>query len=316
MYQKAYPLFLRAVTPLHVGSGNDLGLIDLPIQRERHTGFPKLEGSSLKGGIRESFEMRQKDSNFSVKVRDREIKGGELKEAVELVFGPEDAGSEGYMGAVSFTDARLFFYPVRSVRGVFAYLTCPYVLQRLEDDLQLVAQDIQEILFLKEKGKTNLVSTACALLVSDGQIVLEEFPFQVKKSDELNGWAKKIERQLGLGDGWLAQRIAVISDNDFADFVKNSTEVVTRIRIEPETGTVKEGMLFNEEYLPAETILYSLIFVGRVRRNKSSAKKIFGNGHSEEEEIGEFLEKGVSPVMQLGANATIGKGIVKIKLIA
>lgn len=316
MYQRAYPLFLRSITPLHVGSGNDLGLIDLPIQRERHTGFPKIEGSSLKGGLRENFEMWQKNSTFSVRVGNREIKGSELKEAIELVFGPEDAGSDGYMGAVSFTDARLLFYPVRSIRGVFAYLTCPYVLQRLEDDLQLVAQDIQEILFLKEKGKANLVSTACALLVGEGQIVLEEFPFPVEKNDKLDSWAKKIEKQLNLGNGWLAQRIVVISDDDFADFVKNSTEVVTRIRIVPETGTVKEGALFNEEYLPAETVLYSLAYIGKVRRNKNSTSKVFGNSSDEEKQIGEFLENGLPRVMQLGANATIGKGIVKINLIA
>jgi len=31
-------------------------VVDLPIQRESHTGFPKIEASSLKGAIRQSFE--------------------------------------------------------------------------------------------------------------------------------------------------------------------------------------------------------------------------------------------------------------------
>ncbi|HRI29847.1 MAG TPA: hypothetical protein PK715_17435, partial [Chitinophagales bacterium] len=28
-------------TPLHAGTGDDLGFVNLPIQRERHTDFPK-----------------------------------------------------------------------------------------------------------------------------------------------------------------------------------------------------------------------------------------------------------------------------------
>ena len=51
MYKMANPFFLVVETPLHVGSGTELGIIDLPIQRERHTGFPKIEASGLKGCI-------------------------------------------------------------------------------------------------------------------------------------------------------------------------------------------------------------------------------------------------------------------------
>ena len=57
MYKKAIPFFLICETPLHAGSGSDLGVIDLPIQRERHTTFPKIESSSLKGSLREAFEV-------------------------------------------------------------------------------------------------------------------------------------------------------------------------------------------------------------------------------------------------------------------
>ena len=49
MFKVAKPVFLIVETPLHAGSGSDLGAVDLPIQRERHTDFPKVEGSSVKG---------------------------------------------------------------------------------------------------------------------------------------------------------------------------------------------------------------------------------------------------------------------------
>jgi len=55
MTSKIKPFFIKSITPLHVGSGSDLGVVDLPIQRESHTGFPKIEASSLKGSIRSEF---------------------------------------------------------------------------------------------------------------------------------------------------------------------------------------------------------------------------------------------------------------------
>ena len=57
MFKCKHPLFLQCQTPLHAGSGSEIGLVDLPIQRERHTTFPKIEASSLKGALREAFEM-------------------------------------------------------------------------------------------------------------------------------------------------------------------------------------------------------------------------------------------------------------------
>jgi len=56
MYRKANIMFLIAETPMHAGSGDSLGIVDMPIQRERHTDFPKIEASSLKGSMREHFE--------------------------------------------------------------------------------------------------------------------------------------------------------------------------------------------------------------------------------------------------------------------
>ena len=42
-------LYLFTRTPLHVGAGSSVGAIDQPVVRERHTGFPIIPGSSIKG---------------------------------------------------------------------------------------------------------------------------------------------------------------------------------------------------------------------------------------------------------------------------
>ena len=41
-------LTLYAETSLHPGTGQTTGVVDLPIQRERHTGFPKIEATGFK----------------------------------------------------------------------------------------------------------------------------------------------------------------------------------------------------------------------------------------------------------------------------
>jgi CRISPR-associated protein Cmr4 len=43
---------LYTVSPLHAGSGAIIGAVDLPIQRERHTGWPHVQASALKGAFR------------------------------------------------------------------------------------------------------------------------------------------------------------------------------------------------------------------------------------------------------------------------
>ena len=48
-------LFIHAITSVHPGSGTALGHVDLPIQRERHTDWPMIPGSSLKGVLRDAL---------------------------------------------------------------------------------------------------------------------------------------------------------------------------------------------------------------------------------------------------------------------
>jgi CRISPR-associated protein Cmr4 len=120
-------LIIHALTSLHPGSGTALGIVDLPIQRERHTGWPIIPGSALKGIIRDA--CRKKTTKE------------EEKKKLLIVFGPENvqeaSSDNSYAGAVSFTDARILAFPVRSLKGVFAWITCAGLLKRLKRDLSL-----------------------------------------------------------------------------------------------------------------------------------------------------------------------------------
>ena len=107
MSNKMVPLFLLCESPLHVGIGSDVGIVDMPIQRERHTNWPKIEASGIKGSIRESFERKY---------------GGEDNKIIDinLAFGYDANGLDDkikakiknreYAGALGFTDARILLF--------------------------------------------------------------------------------------------------------------------------------------------------------------------------------------------------------------
>ncbi len=55
-------LYLYVETPLHAGAGSGLSSIDLPIQRERTTQYPMIQGSGIKGKLRATAEDTIKGS--------------------------------------------------------------------------------------------------------------------------------------------------------------------------------------------------------------------------------------------------------------
>jgi len=268
------PFFIKAITPLHVGSGSDLGVVDLPIQRESHTGFPKIEASSLKGAIRSEI--------YNEKNRDKS--NDEIKKEVEEVV--EIFGDGNKAGKLGFSDARILFFPVKSVKGVFAYITCPMVLERFQEDINIGSEDLSSqkdeikisfpndnecIVFDKSKNSVN------------NHVILEEYSFKVKENELDNSFKiPEIDKS----------RLVIVSDDNFTHFVKNSTEVITRIKI-GEDGVVdkKAGALFTEEYLPAETVMYALA-IG---------------------EINKFIDD-TSMFLQIGGNTTLGKGICELSI--
>lgn len=342
MYKLAKPFFIQVLSSLHAGSGQELGIVDMPIQRERHTDFPKIEGSGLKGSIREVFEELKtednkvnsgklkkefcnleekweidKDGKKEIKMKD----GKELikfDEAISLAFGPEEG--DAHAGALGFTDARLLLFPVKSMKGVFAYITCPMVLERFKKDLDLCSirfkDDNTEITIptnndLKpenDKGKC-IITNDSDLKINDN-VILEEYAFKIQSNNSTT-LAKFLANNRNIDE--INKKMVILSNDDFRDFVNLSTEVITRIKINPKTGTVQTGALFTEEYLPTETIMYSLALTTPIFNKE---KGIFAKTDTQKEEkrVMDFFEKGIPEIIQIGGNATIGKGVVKVNI--
>jgi CRISPR-associated protein Cmr4 len=288
--QDAALLFIHALTGLHPGSGTALGTVDLPIQRERHTQWPIIPGSTLKGILRDA--CRRSTGN-----------NGDLFAA----FGPETAEADKHAGALSLTDARILAFPVRSLRGVFAWVTCPAVLERLKRDLVLGRSDANAISLPTVPGKDKaLCQKNGPLLVDGNKLVLEEFEFErTGKADDVATWVSQRAVADDATQNRLESHLVVLHDDDFTHFVRHATEVVARIALDYERKTVKSGALFYEEFLPAETLFYSVVLASASRRE--------GHGKSAGV-ILRYLRDNLPRILQIGGDETIGKGLCAVRL--
>src|SRR5438445_4553892 len=158
-------LYIYTETPLHVGTGSGLSSVDLPIQRERTTQYPMVQGSGIKGKLRSVAEDMV------------ERKAGTLTgEKVTIMFGPKMTGAD-HAGALIAGDARVLLFPVRSLSGVFAYTTSYDVLNRFIRDMN---RGKSEIAWQLPKGKQNedtahVTEKHKSRVEVSNSVVLEEF---------------------------------------------------------------------------------------------------------------------------------------------
>lgn len=308
MFKRAGVLFLYTLTPLHAGSGGSIAAVDLPIQRERPTGFPIIQASGVKGALRYLAE--------------RMAANGEDRRRLELVFGPETERAAEHAGALSLTDARVLLFPVRSARGVFTWVTCPTVLWRFARDLEVVRSaggDLAMPPVTVRPGPGEAATPPRSRVVlPDGQhLLLEDLCFAVitdaQRRKEVGGiadWLAGNALPAGL-EYWqekLRTDLVVLSDDDFREFVELATETITRVKLGA-SGTVEEGP-WDEEHLPAETLLYSLALATDPRARRDEREDALRTA----EEVLAYLARllGVN-VVQFGGDETVGKGLVRVR---
>lgn len=318
MYQSAEIMYMRCITPLHVGCGSDLGVVDLPIQREKHTDYPKIESSGLKGCVREYFEDKAEDMEEEICVHklfgyDRDSKSVNKKE-IDSIF----TDNSQYAGAVGFSDGRILLFPVKSAKGIFAWITCSSVMNKWLDEARLcnkhnLYESISPEIPDPEENKAFCSDESLFIKRNtDSKIYLEEYEFTASENDRVKDIAEKLGDLLHVDR--LKNKLVIINDNAFHDFVTMSTEVITRTKINNETGAVQEGALFTEEYLPSETVMYSMVLFSPTFLPNNNQNKECKNLTGDEVKAAFFhiMSSNNGTVLQIGAGATIGKGITQI----
>lgn len=296
MFEKHAALFLYTVSPVHMGAGTAVGIIDSPIQRERHTNHPCFAGSGIKGAVRQQFKA---------------IGGNET--IIDRLFGPESGSSELHAGAVSFGDALLVAFPVRSLKNGYVYATSPQSLARAQRLLHLIGQPLAWRIPEVQVGHCILANP---LLLSGDRLHLEAFEYVARVSQELPQIAADIaEKALPSDPGHryfqekLKQDLVVLSDTDFAYFAQHATVVEPHVRINPKTGTADDRGLFYTENLPPESILLAPLLASRTRTGKH-------DGAMEAEEVFLMLKNALGErLLQIGGDATTGRGLVAVKIV-
>ncbi|MCS7080887.1 MAG: type III-B CRISPR module RAMP protein Cmr4 [Chloracidobacterium sp.] len=284
-------LLMHALSPLHAGTGQGVGVIDLPIARDKATGLPYVPGSSVKGVLRDACQAND-----------------ECKEHTSKIFGPETDNASDHAGTLHLADQRLLLLPVRSFAGTFAWTTSPYVLARFARDAAAAGLTTPSLITnLKSNGQTALTATETVLKAQGETIVLEDLDLNGQPDPRAREWADWLSQRLfpdaAAWRGWLRERLCVVSDDVFNFLAETATETTARIRLDDDAKTVAEGALWYEEALPAESVLYGLAVAAPVKKAELEANLIFT-----------VLGKLTGNPRQFGGKASVGRGLCRMQL--
>jgi len=281
---KKHILYLYAETPMHVGTGIGLGAVDMPIQREKHTSYPIIQASGVKGALRDTAELTL---------------GRDSQEVKSIFGGASGDKGEDFAGAMSPSDARILLFPVRALNGVFVWITSPTVLARFKQETGLDG--------VPDAPESDEVQVSNSGLLIHQQVMLEEYTYPAQVSDAAAKWANYFADHALHHDTvsyWknrLSEHLVILPDNEFRDFVRYSTDIVTRIHIDDVKKTVKDGQLFTQELLPADSLLYSFVHVTNSRDEQIKAHDIVGK-----------LQDAIGYRLQIGGDETVGRGRVRL----
>lgn len=289
MTLRAVMIGVLAETPIHPGTGQSGGTIDLPVAREGGTDYPFVPGSSNKGSTKSRVVGRDKSTS---------------KYFAEL----DDQGRVIGQGSMMIGDLRLLLLPLRSSHGAYKWATCPHLLERFARDLERAGYADRLPKLSVEAGKVETVVRSDKD-IGKPLLLLEELTFRIQNpiaSDSL--LIKTITRLIPSEDPYartqqrLTKQLLVMSDDDFAWFARYGLPVHAHNVLREGTKTSKN--LWYEETLPADTLLYSMI-APRVGATDA------------ESELKPVLDSICARKwFQFGGNETTGQGICRLHVVA
>lgn len=280
MNDRVKMVYLHALTPVHSGTGQTVAVVDLPIAREKATGWPIIPASSLKGVLRDALD------------------NGQNKAWVDLAFGKDVREEEqGEAGVFCFTDQRILCLAVRSYYGTFAYATCPLVLRRFVRDMRAMgAQPPLKTVPSVTDGMSALVANGSAL-VRGGKLYLEDLDLSAKEDANTAEIAGALAESLfSEHPQAFTERFVIVSDEVFNFLCETAIEVVARVRLQDETKTVQSGALWYEEAVPAESLFSGAVLIADHYRKDAT----------------ELWDNFKPNLIQIGGNSTVGRGLCRV----
>lgn len=214
---------IRAVTNLHVGSGNaNVGIIDNLIQRDVLTNFPNINSSGFKGAMRDHCKnWKQED--------------------IKEVFGssPNDRNDMA-QGNYRFFDCRLLGIPVRTNTEQYVMATCPGLINDFLDFVNMFGMKWPENLKIKP-----VKEVAASWPVSGGLEVEDKLYEKIKHTSY-----PILPKLFGKGC-----KVLVFPDEELT-ILCDDYHLPVMARNCLETG--KENLWY-EQVLPRESVLFTVI---------------------------------------------------------
>ena len=231
---------LQAITSVRVGDGAAVDAVDLPLARERHTRWPFIPGSALKGALRARAHRLGVDVS-----------------AIEAVFGSEpplshDDETDLRKGTLAVGGAVLLALPVRALHATFVLLTCPTALARfgrlLPTAPALPQPGIHQAAVADQRRASPTRATLGARAA--GVLFVEDLDLEAVDDASTKAWSARLAEMCP--DAPL-DHLVVVHDDVFAHACAAWTEQRTRNSVAAD-GVVDDGKLFTVESLPAETL--------------------------------------------------------------
>lgn len=292
----AFLLYLYAESPLHAGAPASDGVLDLPIQRESSTNYPLIWGQSLKGALRQTA----RDAGWS-------------EDTLKEVFGSEPGeGEETTPGKLAVGDAQLVALPVPTLRRSFAWVTSRLALSRLARKYAIINGPH---VVLPEVPNPADGEGSCGRGFWGGETPEVLGPCLVKlhnprgggdAPDPVTDWARLLAAD-AIGDAphlrpfasKLAEDLLVVGSEPMSVLLRECTEFAVRVQLHRQQKLVQNGP-FVSEYLPAETILASVLTL---------------RGKYAPEEVQQLRDLVNHSLLQVGGDETLGKGLVWTRIV-
>ncbi len=279
---KAKLFSVQCLTNMHVGTGDySVSIIDNEVAKDVNDASPYINGSGVKGALREYFE----------RLADAEFKGDKKGELIQNIFGGDrieiaevdnseeneetnnnnNNKTQASEGKLKFLAAYLLARPMRTSKGEKPYylITTKELVEKYNHLLENVVRKTDKIT-IEDKENSDIKVENKAII----------------------GKLNKMPNLVNLDE------IYLLEQSDFDD-VELPIIARNEVRKEKENGEMTRGNLWYEEIVP-----YNSVFYFYVLANDSDGKL-----------LEKFAEKVESKVVQFGGNASVGYGYTMVKEI-